>query len=162
MNLSTLYAARILREYGDIISDEECKELHQSCDLNELAQLLRQSDIKINGREAQILSMVSDNKDAFDRDGHLWADDILDKYAENIYNYEYQYNDKALEVDPNTDLEQTHIGPMAQDLEKVNPAVVIEDESGYKTVDTGRLALMNAGAIADLARELKELKSGAV
>jgi hypothetical protein len=50
---------------------------------------------------------------------------------------------------------------MAQDIEQVNPAAVNTDPStGYKKVDTGRLALMNAGAIADLARELRELKNG--
>ena len=50
---------------------------------------------------------------------------------------------------------------MAQDLEKVNPATVVEDkETGYKEVDTGRLALMNAGAIAELARAVKELQNG--
>ena len=46
---------------------------------------------------------------------------------------------------------------MAQDIEQVNPACVKETPEGVKTVDTARLAMMNAGAIGDLARELREL-----
>jgi hypothetical protein len=44
---------------------------------------------------------------------------------------------------------------MAQEIEKVLPAAIIETDEGVKTVDTGRLALGNAGAIGDLARQNK-------
>ena len=48
---------------------------------------------------------------------------------------------------------------MAQDIQKVNPATVKKDTySGYLTVDASRLALMNAGAIAELARRLDDLE----
>lgn len=87
-------------------------------------------------------------------------DEVLSKYADYIHNYLYTYNEEALKVDPATDTEQEHIGPMAQDLQQVNPATVKEDpKSGYLTVDTGRLALMNAGAIAELARKLEALEN---
>ena len=90
-----------------------------------------------------------------------WNDEdgsILGAYADNIKNYVYNYKPEAKQVDPNIDPNQEHIGPMAQDIEQVNPACVKETPEGVKTVDTGRLAMMNAGAIGDLAREIQDLK----
>lgn len=158
-----LIAARILKEYGHIISDEECKEI-VGCveDKKALAKAIMALGAPFNISEVDALSQIVGNLDQYDfqKDGHMWRDDVLDKYAEYVYNYDYQYNDEALKVDPTIDTEQQHTGPMAQDLEKVNPSVVTEDpKSGYKTVDTGRLALMNAGAIADLARKVQVLEN---
>ena len=91
-----------------------------------------------------------------------WTDDtddsVINGYADNIKNYLYTYKPEAQEIDVSIDPEQEHIGPMAQDIEKVNPACIVETPEGVKTVDTGRLAMMNAGAIGDLARQLRELK----
>ena len=90
-----------------------------------------------------------------------WGDEdgsILGAYADNIKNYVYNYKPEATQVDPNIDPNQEHIGPMAQDIEQVNPACVKETPEGVKTVDTSRLAMMNAGAIGDLAREIQEIK----
>ena len=92
-------------------------------------------------------------------DEYDYDDSVLDGYAKYIRNFVYNYNDKAKEIDPSIDTSVEHIGPMAQDIEKVIPSAVVEDkESGYKKVDTGRLALANAGAIGDLAREVKDIK----
>ena len=91
-----------------------------------------------------------------------WDDEdgsILGAYADNIKNYVYNYKPEATKVDPNIDPNQEHIGPMAQDIEQVNPACVKETPEGVKTVDTSRLAMMNAGAIGDLAREIQDLKA---
>ena len=91
-----------------------------------------------------------------------WGDEdgsILGAYADNIKNYVYNYKPEATQVDPNIDPNQEHIGPMAQDIEQVNPACVKETPEGVKTVDTSRLAMMNAGAIGDLAREIQEIKA---
>lgn len=82
---------------------------------------------------------------------------ILGAYADNIRNYVYNYKPEAQAVDPNIDPNEEHIGPMAQDIEQVNPACVKETQDGIKTVDAGRLALMNAGAIGDLARALQSI-----
>ena len=87
-----------------------------------------------------------------------YEDSVLDGYADHIRNYAYQYNDKAKDIDPSIDTSTEHIGPMAQDVKKVIPSAVIQDESGYLKVDTARLALANAGAIGDLARENREMK----
>ena len=85
-------------------------------------------------------------------------DTVLNGYADYIKNYLYTYIPEAQEIDESIDPNQEHIGPMAQDIEKVNPACIVETPEGVKTVDTGRLAMMNAGAIGDLARQLRELK----
>ena len=161
MNEDIVTAAVMLRKYGDEISNEDMQEILDLEDLGQIAQMIKEFGAPFNPREAQVLAMAAGNMDDdtdFERDGDLWKDDVLDKYADYIHNYEYTYNDEALKVDPNTDTEQVHIGPMAQDIEKVIPAAVNEDpKSGYKTVDTGRLALANAGAIAELARRLEAL-----
>lgn len=91
-----------------------------------------------------------------------WKDDeddsVLGAYADHIKNYVYTYKNEAKSIDPSIDLNEEHIGPMAQDIEKVNPACVKETPEGVKTVDTARLSMMNAGAIGDLAREMGEIK----
>lgn len=90
-----------------------------------------------------------------------WNDDddgsVLKGYAEHIRNYLYTYKPEATEIDSSIDPDEEHIGPMAQDIEMVNPACVKETSEGVKTVDTARLAMMNAGAIGDLARQMQEL-----
>jgi hypothetical protein len=163
MTEEALGAAYLLRKYGSVVSDEECKEIRGCCESSDLLEAIRGLGPPFNKHEASILAAIVGDMDqdhSFDKDGNYWRDDVLDKYAEYVHNYEYKYNQEALKVDPNTDTEETHIGPMAQDLEQVNPAVVKEDlKSGYKTVDTGRLALMNAGAIAELARKVQELEN---
>lgn len=83
--------------------------------------------------------------------------DVTKAYADHIRNYVYNYKPEAQEIDPRNDPSVEHIGPMAQDIEQVNPAVVHENAQGIKSVDTGRLAMMNAGAIGDLARMLKDI-----
>ena len=102
------------------------------------------------------------DKDYDPDDYDSWGDEdgsILGAYADNIKNYVYNYKPEATQVDPNIDPNQEHIGPMAQDIEQVNPACVKETPEGVKTVDTSRLAMMNAGAIGDLAREIQDLKA---
>ena len=82
----------------------------------------------------------------------------MEGYADYIRNYYYTYKDIAKEVDPSIDTEQEHLGPMAQDIEKVNPACIKETEDGVKTVDTQRLTMMNTGVIADIIRRLDALE----
>lgn len=89
-----------------------------------------------------------------------WSDDndgsVLSGYADYIKNYVYTYKPEATQIDSRIDPNQEHIGPMAQDIEMVNPACIKETPEGVKTVDTARLAMMNAGAIGDLARQMQE------
>lgn len=83
---------------------------------------------------------------------------VLNDYANYIRNYVYTYKPEAQNIDPSIDPNDEHIGPMAQDIEQVNPMCVSETSEGVKTVDTSRLAMMNAGAIGDIARQLKDIQ----
>jgi hypothetical protein len=164
MNQDAMMAAVMLRKYGSIIDDDERDQIYSSVgDLKDLAIALYDLGPPFNPREVEVFSVLAGNMDGdtnFSNDGDLWDEAILNKYATHVYNHMYQYNNEAKKVDQNIDTEKVHVGPMAQDLEKVNPATVVEDKSGYKTVDTGRLALMNAGAIADLARKMEKIENG--
>lgn len=82
----------------------------------------------------------------------------LEKYAEHLRNYLYTYKDEAQSIDPSIDPEEEHVGPMAQDIEKVAPDCVKETPEGVKTVDGNRLALVNAGVIGELSRRVIELE----
>lgn len=86
------------------------------------------------------------------------SEDKVDDYAKYIRNFLYNYKEEATAIDPSINPNEEHCGPMAQAIEKVNPACIKETEDGTKTVDTGRLALMNAGVIGDLARRLEAIE----
>jgi hypothetical protein len=170
MNISGLDGLRKNALYADymlsnrILSDEEFKEFGDDLDPKLIARIILESGDELT---PEIMEFLLEQTDApfdydFERDGHRWRDDVLDKYAEHIRNYHYTYKPEATAVDASIDPDEEHIGPMAQDIERVNPACVVETPEGVKTVDTGRLALMNAGAIAELAREIAALKHGAV
>lgn len=156
-NMFSKNVKEVLSDEGDtepinlnILSDEDMK------DIKSIAE--RGGPFSID--EVALLSLAAgkngDRNICTDEDEY--DDDVLDKYAEHLRNYVYTYKDAAKNVDPSIDPNQEHIGIMAQDLEKVNPACVETTPSGVKTVNTGRLALMNAGAIGDLARRVEQLE----
>lgn len=84
---------------------------------------------------------------------------LADLYAKYIKNYLYTYKDEARNLDASIDPNEKHVGPMAQDIEKVAPDCVKETANGTKVVDGNRLALVNSGVIADLARRLDDLET---
>lgn len=141
-----------------LISDERCKFIIECLDMglgihpDDFEWLAKQQGgkFKFNNRE---YDWFNDDDWKDDEDGS-----VLNGYADHIKNYLYTYIPEAKKIDSSIDPNQEHIGPMAQDIEKVNPACIVETPEGVKTVDTGRLAMMNAGAIGDLARQLRELK----
>lgn len=144
-------AANILRFAPRALSDAECKTIRETTNLKELAQEILARGAPFSLQE--LMFIVEGVGDPIPD-----KDDVLEAYADHIRNYRYNYNDEAKKVDPGIDTSVEHIGPMAQDIEQVNPAAVNADpKTGYKTVDVGRLALMNAGAIAELARRLREV-----
>jgi hypothetical protein len=156
------FVAQMLKIMPRVVSDEDLKDFGQGLDLEDIAKEIVRSGGPYNEHEIRYLvKAVGDMSPAhnFDRDGDYWSDDTVSKYAEHIQNALYKYKPEAVEIDPDIDPEQEHIGPMAQDIEKVNPACVVETKEGVKTVDTGRLALMNAGVIAQLARDFKKLEA---
>ena len=84
---------------------------------------------------------------------------LADLYAKYIKNYLYTYKDEARNLDSSIDPNEKHVGPMAQDIEKVAPDCVKETANGTKVVDGNRLALVNSGVIADLARRIDDLET---
>ena len=156
----------------DVQSDYRMKDLKQClCDMR--MKWIKEDFDKYGYPSAEDLAWVANRQrqeglfnhngvdyDALDYDN--WDDPdgtVLGAYADNIRNYVYNYKPEATEIDPRIDPNQEHIGPMAQDIEQVNPACVNETSEGVKTVDTSRLAMMNAGAIGDLAREMQDIKA---
>ena len=81
--------------------------------------------------------------------------DMIAEVAEMINNYTYHYKPGTGE---NPSVEYS--GPMAQELLQVDGyrSCVFEDENGFLKVDTGRLALVNAGMISDLSKRLLMLE----
>jgi hypothetical protein len=158
-------AAAMLFVYSPVLSDEDVKCIHKAGgDIKDIAASILEHGPPFTRHEVMTLvKAAGDMPDHnFEKEGDAWKDDTLQKYAKYIHNYKYTYTDEAKKVDPKIDTSIEHNGPMAQDIEQVNPAAIQNDpKTGYKTVDTGRLALMNAGAIADLAREIEGLKNGA-
>lgn len=108
-----------------------------------------------------LMSELAQRDDASDYGTDYDGDDssVLKGYAENIRNYVYNYKPEAQEINPDNDPSVTHIGPMAQDIEKVNPACISKDKNGFESVDTARVAMMNAGAIGDIARTLEDIQT---
>lgn len=89
------------------------------------------------------------------------GDDILNAFR-NIRSVEFNYTPEAIEeakteILPGVDNDE-HIGVIAQDVEKAFPETVEDNGSGHKLVDTKELTMANTAAIAELARQLKELK----
>lgn len=138
--------------YGDYLSDEDAKTIHDSCDPKELLEAVLETKQPFSRHTAALLEEVLGSENG------LLGDDTLKRYADFVKNYHYTYKPEAQSIDTSIDPSEEQIGIMAQDIEKVNPATVTEDAAGYKEVDTGRLALMNAGAIGELAREVAAIK----
>lgn len=89
------------------------------------------------------------------------GEDILDAFRK-IRSCEFTYTPEAIEqakveILPGVD-ENAHMGVSAQDVESVLPEAVVDNGSGHKLVDTKEMTMANTAAIAELARQLKELK----
>jgi hypothetical protein len=156
------FVAQMLRVMPKVVSDEDLKDFGYGLDVEDIVREIVQNGGPYNEREIRYMVKAAGDMDHmhnFERDGDLWTDDTVAKYAEFVHNALYKYKPEAREIDPDIDPEQEHIGPMAQEIEKVNPACVVETPEGVKTVDTARLALMNAGVIAQLARDVKNLEA---
>ena len=146
--------------YGELAAEEEVSDSRMKA-LRSIAN----KEGELSPEEAWFVSLMAGRDD----DGFNPFSDIGDdggatreqfnKYAEYLRNYLYTYKDEAQDIDPSIDPEEEHVGPMAQDIEKVAPDCVKETPEGVKTVDGQRLALVNAGVIGELARRVLELEA---
>ena len=85
------------------------------------------------------------------------TDDIVELFS-HINSYEFKYTPKALRLyngAKGVD-EGTNIGVMAQELEEnpVTENTVIDDENGYKNIETNKLAATEAAVLADVCKRL--------
>lgn len=84
-------------------------------------------------------------------------DDIVECFS-RINSYEFKYTPEALELYNGTKGvdEGTNVGVMAQELENnpVTQNAVIEDENGYKNIDTGKLSTANSAVLAEVCKRL--------
>jgi hypothetical protein len=118
------------------LSDEDSKkEIEPSWESDFMDRLLKLSDERIKEPTPQ--------------------KDLLAEVAENINNYTYHYKPGVGE-DPSVE----YSGVMAQELLQIDGyrSCVFEDDDGLLKVDTSRLALVNAGMIADLSKRLLMLE----
>lgn len=90
-------------------------------------------------------------------DSHKTKAKTISEYLQDIDTYLYKYKDSAQYQMPGMTDDDTHVGVMAQDLQK-NPAtqgtVEKDPKTGVLLVDTRQLSLTNTANIADLQRRL--------
>lgn len=146
-----LYLDLLQQDMDFMISDIRCKAIKE---IVSSGKPLTQDRIIMIAEAAGDMDGIS----LFDASDDEWTEDVAKKYAEHLRNYLYTYKEEAADIDPSIDTEEEQIGIMAQDLENVNPSCVKELEDGTKVVDTNKLALMNAGVIADIVRRLEALE----
>lgn len=88
----------------------------------------------------------------------LFGTDDIVKLFSHINSYEFKYTPKALRLYNGTKGvdEGTNIGVMAQELEEnpVTENTVIDDENGYKNIETNKLAATEAAVLADVCKRL--------
>lgn len=85
-------------------------------------------------------------------------DNSLDKVL-NLNGYNYKWNALGVEKYKRKE-EESDVGVIAQELEKILPQAVHEDKDGYKTVAYDKIIPLLIEAIKDLKHEIDELKSG--
>lgn len=88
----------------------------------------------------------------------LFGTDDIVKLFSHINSYEFKYTPKALRLYNGTKGvdEGTNIGVMAQELEEnpVTENTVIDDENGYKNIETNKLAAADTAVLADVCKRL--------
>ena len=88
----------------------------------------------------------------------LFGTDDIVKLFSHINSYEFKYTPKALRLYNGTKGvdEGTNIGVMAQELEEnpVTANTVIDDENGYKNIETNKLAAADTAVLADVCKRL--------
>ena len=90
------------------------------------------------------------------------GDEVLDSFRK-IRSCEYDYTKEANKAKENETLpgvdKNHHTGVAAQDIKQEFPEAVIENEKGHLLVDTKELTMINAAAIAEISRQLQEIKA---
>lgn len=93
-----------------------------------------------------------------DRLKELFGSDDIVKLFSQINAYEFKYTPEALKLYNGTKGvdEGINYGVMAQELEKnpITENTVVEDENGYKNIQTDKLAATDAAVLSDVCKRL--------
>lgn len=88
----------------------------------------------------------------------LFGSDDIVKLFSQLNAYEFKYTPEALRLYNGTKGvdEGTNIGVMAQELEQnpVTANTIVEDENGYKNIQTDKLAATDAAVLSDVCKRL--------
>ena len=131
----------------DKATEEAAKEAEKATEANKEATKEATEEVAEDG------NIISDC-----RLKELFGTDDIVKLFSHINSYEFKYTPKALRLYNGTKGvdEGTNIGVMAQELEEnpVTENTVIDDENGYKNIETNKLATTEAAVLADVCKRL--------
>ena len=131
----------------DKATEEAAKEAEKATEANKEATKEATEEVAEDG------NIISDC-----RLKELFGTDDIVKLFSHINSYEFKYTPKALRLYNGTKGvdEGTNIGVMAQELEEnpVTANTVVEDENGYKNIETNKLATTEAAVLADVCKRL--------
>ena len=131
----------------DKATEEAAKEAEKATEANKEATKEAAEEVAEDG------NIISDC-----RLKELFGTDDIVKLFSHINSYEFKYTPKALRLYNGTKGvdEGTNIGVMAQELEEnpVTENTVIDDENGYKNIETNKLATTEAAVLADVCKRL--------
>ena len=130
------------------INAEKASEDKATEEAKEAAEDAKEAEKAEETGKAEDATIISDC-----RLKELFGTDDIVKLFSHINSYEFKYTPKALRLYNGTKGvdEGTNIGVMAQELEE-NP--VIDDENGYKNIETNKLAATEAAVLADVCKRL--------
>ena len=133
----------------DKATEEAAKEAEKATEANKEAT----EEVAEETGKAEDAPIISDC-----RLKELFGTDDIVKLFSHINSYEFKYTPKALRLYNGTKGvdEGTNIGVMAQELEEnpVTENTVIDDENGYKNIETNKLAATEAAVLADVCKRL--------
>lgn len=133
----------------DKAAEEATKEAEKATEANKEAT----EEVAEETGKAEDATIISDC-----RLKELFGTDDIVKLFSHINSYEFKYTPKALRLYNGTKGvdEGTNIGVMAQELEEnpVTANMIVEDENGYKNIETNKLAATEAAVLADVCKRL--------
>ena len=133
----------------DKAAEEATKEAEKATEANKEAT----EEVAKEAGKAEDATIISDC-----RLKELFGTDDIVKLFSHINSYEFKYTPKALRLYNGTKGvdEGTNIGVMAQELEEnpVTENTVIDDENGYKNIETNKLAAADTAVLADVCKRL--------
>lgn len=135
------------------INAEKASEDKATEEAKEAAEDAKEAEKAEETGKAEDATIISDC-----RLKELFGTDDIVKLFSHINSYEFKYTPKALRLYNGTKGvdEGTNIGVMAQELEEnpVTENTVIDDENGYKNIETNKLAATEAAVLADVCKRL--------